>query len=342
MTDPLRLCILCSDKKWKEFFRGFVEWIQLTNKLIVWCRAVLNLESDEVVSLHQCAEGTSSALPFVPHVLIHKLSEDLLTKDVALVEAAVTRWTASRGVVLLDGLPGVLITTDRCRFAATVHCLLANRHNSSPSIFFACPRWYRTQDLLGLSQVEVFSVKHWIIKSVVACSRPGSHKMWLSTTPCSCESALNFAGTLETCEGVPLLVQEFLSDALPVVFKVYAMAGSVLHVAAISSEPLYQIQSEPSPSMFVCFESSNKSLFRGSISPLLEGIFEEGSSYRTLLKEFTSELSKLLNLHLLGFDVLVEPNLGRCTVVDINYFPSYKGVPSCYDSLTNLLFSLKQ
>ena len=44
-----------------------------------------------------------------------------------------------------------------------------------------------------------------------------------------------------------------------------------------------------------------------------------------------------LQMELFGFDVCVESGTGKCYVVDINYFPGYKGVPDLYGLILNQL-----
>ena len=58
-----------------------------------------------------------------------------------------------------------------------------------------------------------------------------------------------------------------------------------------------------------------------------------------LLKECAGWLRAKLGVALFGFDALKEKGTGKVAIIDVNYFPSFKGIPTAASDLTKAVVS---
>ncbi|XP_049850874.1 inositol-tetrakisphosphate 1-kinase-like [Schistocerca gregaria] len=129
----------------------------------------------------------------------------------------------------------------------------------------------------------------------------------------------------------PIYVEEFINhDAT--LFKVYVL-GDYISVVTRNSLPNFPRSGYHPP---ICFNSQE---WKHTLPP--EYMFEyTGKSPRPsdeVVRGLASEIKRLSNLTLLGFDVIVNAESKKMCVVDLNYFPDYMGVESLQERLLSHL-----
>ena len=181
-----------------------------------------------------------------------------------------------------------------------------------------------------------------IVKSNHACGLPGAHRMGVARDEAGLLELLSGPGAEAGKEGVgdippPWLVQEYI-DHSGGVSKVYCVGEAHVTICRRDSPGMLPLAGRPPEAAFR-FDSCKDFVGRppggggrlpGESSELLEPDLG-------LLKEVATWAGRTLGLRLFGFDVLQEADTGVLVVVDVNFFPSYTGVPDAAAALSGVL-----
>ena len=165
-----------------------------------------------------------------------------------------------------------------------------------------------------------------ITKSLPACGSAYSHTM----------------GVVLTEEGLhafdpPFIIQEYYNHNC-ILFKVFII-GDFLHVVRRPSlrnfDPRTEHGLRQEDLIFNSQDPPPPHLFDGSIA------IEDASLWpnppEEVLRALNRGLQEHFGVHLLGFDVITQVETGRYAVVDVNFFPSYKGVPNMGKRMASFL-----
>ena len=179
-------------------------------------------------------------------------------------------------------------------------------------------------DLLVNSVTKERQSEKFIIKSNAACGVSFSHKMIIANT-CAEEQLYK---VLEICYGKlrDLVVQDYV-DHDGYEMKVYCI-GDAIH---ISKRKIPKGTGKEHLPPFTVFDSlETKSRNPDEMNYPLEDKDE------TILRGCAKWLRAKLGLTLFGFDALKVIGTGQIAIIDINYFPSFKGIPDAHSNLRGL------
>ncbi|KAL6044064.1 inositol-1,3,4-trisphosphate 5/6-kinase [Balamuthia mandrillaris] len=160
-----------------------------------------------------------------------------------------------------------------------------------------------------------------VAKTIQACGNEDSHKIGIIFT----EKGLHQLST-------PIMVQEYYNHNA-IIFKVF-MVDDYLHVVRRAS--LKNL--DPSATENIVFNSQK---------PVPEELFDKDRDVQDkaawpdpeppVLHAVTAALQQHLGLHLLGVDMIRQVETGKLGIVDVNYFPSYIGVPEFNERLADFV-----
>ncbi|QDZ18610.1 inositol-tetrakisphosphate 1-kinase [Chloropicon primus] len=169
-----------------------------------------------------------------------------------------------------------------------------------------------------------------IVKSNAACGVSFSHKMIIVRT----EEPVDLDPALESCynEYRDLVVQDYI-DHDGHETKVYCI-GDAIHV---SKRRLGTLDKGEDPGPITVFDSLEaKSRSPGDPGG---GYYPVSEEDRAILCECGKWLRNKLGVHLFGFDALKARGSGKIAIIDVNYFPSFKGIPEARSDLHRVITS---
>eukprot|EP01118_Nematostelium_gracile_P003960 TRINITY_DN1469_c0_g1_i2.p1 TRINITY_DN1469_c0_g1~~TRINITY_DN1469_c0_g1_i2.p1 ORF type:complete len:318 (+),score=87.92 TRINITY_DN1469_c0_g1_i2:59-955(+) len=161
-----------------------------------------------------------------------------------------------------------------------------------------------------------------VCKTTLACGTADSHKM----------------GIVFNTEGLsqfkfPYLIQEFYNHNATI-FKVFVV-GEKIHIEKRKSLP--NLNRELKENIYFDSQLPLGPQLEKFSSPTEETDMKEPPMETIVL--LTKSLRKHMNLSLLGFDMITERETGYHAIIDVNYFPSYKGFPDFNKVLLDYLLS---
>jgi inositol-1,3,4-trisphosphate 5/6-kinase/inositol-tetrakisphosphate 1-kinase len=126
----------------------------------------------------------------------------------------------------------------------------------------------------------------------------------------------------------PYILQEYINHNATV-FKLYVI-GSEFHVVRRPSFP--NLPSTPRPP--ISFNSQDTKM---TLPPVLQTDYAATQPPPTndILQTITRVIGEFFRLTLFGYDVVVNIATQKLAVIDVNYFPDYKGVDNVYEKLFN-------
>jgi inositol-1,3,4-trisphosphate 5/6-kinase/inositol-tetrakisphosphate 1-kinase len=235
-------------------------------------------------------------------------------------------------VAIIDPLESVEQVIDRTKVAS----LIDSSEFRGPSDFVCVtPKFvFAKEDLVQkwINEEEPIPLRFPVIcKPIKACGNRDSHQMVVLPS----RAALD-----EVCDG-EWLFQEFLNHD-GVIYKAYVL-GEFCQVFPRESLPNFPTELEDlsgasavhfnshdpiSSSMFLAdLESKHEEDIltpRGTRQPFRLSV--DIALLQDFVKWVAQKLRGVLNLNMFGFDVIRESKTNVLYIVDINYFPSYKGV----------------
>lgn len=165
-----------------------------------------------------------------------------------------------------------------------------------------------------------------IVKSLDACATSSSHDMWY----CQTESNLleQFMTTEKVIAGKQFVIQQFIPHN-QILYKIYVIQYK-FYVVAVPSLDI------PVDCEFMAFNSQH---LPKSLPPLISSS-NLSQNQLNCIQKLVNNLSDNLGLMLYGIDIIVDERKeenGNLYVIDINYFPGYKGVDKFHFELFELL-----
>lgn len=265
-------------------------------------------------------------------VIIHKLTDLILEADqndtqaLLLMQSVQDYIEAHPETVVLDPLPAIRTLLDRCKSYQLIHRLedsMRDDRVSSPP-FMALSRECGT-DTLQLLQKHGITFP-FICKPRVAHGT-NSHEM-----------AIIFSEEDLKDIKPPCVIQNFINHNA-VLYKVFVVgeAYTVVERPSIRNFP-----SGPAERTAIFFNSHNVSKPE-CVSDLTSRDNAEGVSRAPkddVIREISRCLRQALGVSLFGIDIIISNQTGQHSVIDINAFPGYEGVPEFFDDLLSHLTSV--
>lgn len=127
-----------------------------------------------------------------------------------------------------------------------------------------------------------------------------------------------------------IVAQEFIPNHGGVLFKVYAVGDKV----AVQPRASIHDNMESSPGGYFCFDSQRLSRAVDFTFDPISGVSEGTDAImpsREVVAAVVAELSRELDLSLIGVDIVHDIQSGMYFVVDVNYFPGYNGVHQAHE-----------
>lgn len=134
-----------------------------------------------------------------------------------------------------------------------------------------------------------------------------------------------------------LIAQEFVTNHGGVLFKVYAIGDN------LAVQPRASVSYNKTLRGYHCFDSQRLNRVpQNSFDPLTgcSKATEAVMPSRELAAAIVAELSRELGLSLIGVDLVFNTHMKKYYIVDINYFPGYKGVTNAYEWMLHHICSL--
>ncbi|KAM6959241.1 inositol-tetrakisphosphate 1-kinase-like [Aplochiton taeniatus] len=266
------------------------------------------------------------------HLIVHKLSDVIVeaeheSQSQLLLANFQSYVSAHPSMILLDPLPAMTQLLDR--FAS--YKIMSRLHNSLRDWCICSPLYveiHRASDLSSIQEaVETRGLSFPLICKTRVAHGSLSHEM----------SLVFFPGALADVRP-PCILQSFVSH------------GAVLHKVFVVGDQHFNVE-RPSLKNFPSGPCERKTIFFNSH----EVSKPESSSQLTALDEQTPrppppspealralvrELRVQLGMALFGVDVILNIHTHTLTVIDINVFPGYEGVPLFFSSLLSHIESV--
>ncbi|EPS67723.1 hypothetical protein M569_07050, partial [Genlisea aurea] len=173
-----------------------------------------------------------------------------------------------------------------------------------------------------------------IVKPQVACGVSNAHSM-----------AIVFSMNQYKSLNVPLpsVIQEYV-DHSSLLYKFYALGNKKFYAVKKSIPNVETLRK-----LFT--DNGSEPLYFNSLSSLPVVVDHLTSSAHSIDLELVSDaadwLRRVLNLTVIGFDVVVQENTGDHVIVDLNYLPSFKeipddvAIPAFWDAIKEKIISIK-
>ncbi|KAI9136402.1 inositol-tetrakisphosphate 1-kinase [Paraphysoderma sedebokerense] len=304
-------------------------------------------------------------------LLLHKLTETILAADNGdanankHLENVSVFMKANPKIPVIDPISNLRTLLNR---DATFELLskVANISSSSKeqlfhlpkSVIYACAHKVPIETDRANNETVTFPV---IIKRSEACSSQSSHEMVLVRSKSEFSAVLKNdvvslkQGELKFVFGKDdeVMVQKFVNHD-GVLFKVYVL-DSFVHVLlrpslknvnvkeyTESTSPLY-FDSQTIPKSFPADLSQTTEVMSDpvakaflSATPEIRAKVERYMDMK-LINDIATGIREKLGITLFGFDLIREVETGRWFVVDLNYFPSFEGMPKFQENLLKTL-----
>lgn len=267
-------------------------------------------------------------------VIIHKLTDLILEADqndsqaVLLVQRVQDYIDAHPETIILDPLPAIRTLLDRCKSYQLIHrlesCMRDERICSPP---FMVLNTDCSPDVLEQIKRQGLSFP-FICKTRVAHGT-NSHEM-----------AIIFSEEDLKDVKPPCVIQSFINHNA-VLYKVFVVGDSY---TVVERPSLKNFPAGPADRRAIFFNSHNVSKPESSSDLTsrenVEGVSQPPSD--DVIRELSRSLREALGVSLFGIDVIINNQTGQHSVIDINAFPGYEGVPEFFNDLLNHISSVLQ
>lgn len=215
----------------------------------------------------------------------------------------------------IDPLDKISILFDRAKLSATLEAVCKSLRRGGLPI--RCPAWCMADNT---SRGDVSFP--CIMKPCIACGVKEAHHMAVIHSKNGIEKALNAVPQ-------PSILQEFVVPHDNAVFKAY-VAGSRVVIRGRKGQPAGLGQC----SECIFFDSLEEWTDDASADINLN---DQSLLRQDYIEKVALALEEELNITLFGFDILYDANQGELVIIDVNYFPSYKGVDNASELIINAL-----
>lgn len=358
-------------KKQKSFFEGLIRTSHTWVGRIGNSQIPVNVQLVPFFDDTECRTISHSHAGLTLHAVIHKRTDDMAAcvsnpdSDAAARINSLERHMChplamerqTPPLVVIDPLRKIWSVVDRREIFEAVDSVFKSSYASSRKITASDNRypledppsnvtpagWVEVPMNKGLSAVRRAVVERLkfpiILKRRLACGSKASHEMVIAYDMEGLLAAVKTVFHLDDSEQSAagqrdflsnIIAQEYIANHGGVIFKVYAVGNNV-SVQARSS-----VKSNPKNSKTGYYLFDSQRLNRGEhytfdnatgCSKTTDAIMPS----QKLTSSIVSALSKRLGLTLLGVDLIYDVHSKNYYVVDINYFPGYKGVGKAYE-----------
>ncbi|KAG2370797.1 hypothetical protein C9374_005994 [Naegleria lovaniensis] len=332
-------------KKNKQFFEPFVEYCNRVRKNICSCVEIVIEKStqniDEKISSDDHDYEWIKKQPRVD-VLFFKVTDDMVIEK-SDIHAARRLKNLQYYIDLheKDGMKVVepLHVTRRFLDRIEIHNFLETQLASSTNV--KIPHMYfisEKQDLDKLLLQQSESISYPLVcKTVAACGKSETHHMAIVFNNEQFKRVVygDNNDAMQHTVSTPLIAQQFVNHN-STLYKIYVIGERVFYQIKPSLKNLSSSQENANIITFDSQKPFDSSISDTSVveSSLTEISYDENiqsEQHDFIFKQVSNQLRKALDVSLFGFD-LVKDCRGDATscsqyyVVDVNYFPSYKGI----------------
>lgn len=302
IREPTVIAYSCSDKKLKLFRE--IE------------KEAANINNLRFVNVEELKNGEKY------HALMHKRTDDLVAalhgNEDALNRLVKFQNQLTDNVVPVDNVKGVNSLIDREAMASCIENALKRTSNKVLKDNFRSLNW----DVIPLNEHAPSLLSKFeypiIMKRRLACGSVESHHMAVCYSLNEAISSILKMGDPQDDVNNEVFVQEYVPNHGGVLFKVYCI-GEKVDIQARRSLSNKETQANYFDSQVL--SKSGKILKTETV---------DSSGVKPLPREFARKMGEMmrreLDLSLLGIDVIFDIAKNKYCIIDVNYFPGYKGV----------------
>lgn len=171
-----------------------------------------------------------------------------------------------------------------------------------------------------------------VVKSLPACGVHKSHLMYIIKNKEALEEIWNTCLAKEET----VIAQRLVSSRY--IWKVYVIGDNV-DIFCQPNLALFHIKRELFERQgWICFDSQQSFPETNGTIPDTDETF----ALRHSIQQSIPTISQVLGLSLYGLDIVLDET-NRCySIVDVNYFPSFRGVENCFDKLWTMLSNMRR
>lgn len=241
--------------------------------------------------------------------------------NVHRLTAALEYYSEHQGTCIIDAISGVWKLLDRCEIAAIIDNVLPKH---------SLPWTAMNKSGLKLKTTSFENVKFPIIlKRRSACGLQQSHDMIIAYTA---EAA---AGFMENkTQGEDIIIQEYINNHGNVIFKVYAIAEKHIVIQPRHSVNLNMMHEEDDCFVFNSHDMNKMTNSKVQFPHIFDRETGRCINHTTaavmpglhVAKNIVAKLLEEFGVSLIGVDMIYDVSNDNFFIVDVNYFPGYKGV----------------
>ena len=308
-----------NEKKNKQFFEPFVNYCNTIKKEICNC-VEIKIENSDQMNEQPCVD-----------VLFFKVTDDMVIESLdpsahqrlENLRQYISREDISNKTAIVESLEDTSRFLDR----TVIHNFLEQQLQDND--YVKVPKMYfinsKDEDL---SRVDSKSFP-LVCKTVAACGKSETHHMAIVFNQDQFEKVVRGENTDSKFNvATPLVAQQFINHD-STLYKVYVIGERVFYQIKPSLKN-FDLEAEQS---IISFDSQKPFESAVSDSTITESKLQEvdysklnQEGFDKMFKQVSDQLRKALNVSLFGFDLVRDTNSKAYHVVDVNYFPSYKGV----------------
>ncbi|GJD05750.1 Inositol-tetrakisphosphate 1-kinase [Galdieria sulphuraria] len=305
----------CNLKKRQSFFQPFGDYLARKGHILTelqlediyslpHCDVVIHKRTDDMAAAFQGDTVASSRMVSLQNFL-QSNNTTLIIDDMAAVWSVISR----KG--LLQKIDEIVAATQKY-YSCTGHSTYSLKRLE----------WLQISNETSCFQSVSFPI---ILKSLPACGVNKSHRMYIVKNERALEEVLNtyFA------KNEVVIAQRLVPSSY--IWKVYVIGDNV-DIFCQPNLPLFHIQREVYKGQgWFCFDSQVSFAETNGIiySPPEETL----DSLRHFIEPLIPIVSHVLGLSLYGLDIIFDEVERHYCIVDINYFPSFRGVENCFDKI---------
>ncbi|GJQ12884.1 hypothetical protein GpartN1_g4675.t1 [Galdieria partita] len=307
----------CNSKKRHSFFKPFGEYLARKGHVLT------ELQLEDI----------DSATHF--DVIVHKRTDDMAAAFQGDTFASsrilsLQRFLESNNSLIIDDIGAVWSVISRRGLLQKIDEIVAaaQKYRSlSDSSTYSLKRleWLQLSKETSCFQSMSFPV---ILKSLPACGVYKSHRMYVVKNEVALEQVMNmYVGNKEVLIAQRLVPSSYL-------WKAYVIGDNV-DIFCQRNLPLLHIKREFYKSQgWFCFDSQESF---PETNEVISSPEETLDSLRHFLQPLIPIVSHVLGLSLYGLDIIFDEVEKYYFIVDVNYFPSFRGVENCFDKIWTMI-----
>ena len=332
-------------KKNKQFFEPFVTYCNTLKKDICSCvEIVIEKSSQNDDNEKNNSDNDYEWIKQQPRVdvLFFKVTDDMVIEKSDIHAARRLKnlqyyihLHEKDGMKVVEPLDVTIRFLDRIEIHNFLEIQLASSTNVKiPHMYFISEK--QNLDKLLLEKSDSISYP-LVCKTVAACGKSETHHMAIVFNNEQFKKVVygDDRNSMQHTVSTPLIAQQFVNHN-STLYKIYVIGERVFYQIKPSLKN-FDLNSSQDTENIITFDSQKPFDSHISDTSIVESSLKEVSYYASvqsdhhdfIFKQVSDQLRKALNVSLFGFDLVKdcrEESSSHYYVVDVNYFPSYKGI----------------